>query len=266
MNAPATLITAQNLILGYNLQHPIIQNFSAVVSSNQFIGVFGANGAGKTTFLRSLLGLIKPLSGTLTVLGHPPKQGNVQMGYMPQALPNLQAHMSGLAILSATIRGNRWGLPLLFKKDQQEIERVVALTGAGDLVNRPFMQLSGGEKRRLLLAQALLGNPRILLLDEPLANLDPHYQYLFIQLLSDIQKTLSITILLTAHDINPLIGAMTQVLYLAGGKAVMGEANNVINNEVLSTLYGSPIEVFEYQGRVFVMHSTTGQVENAHCH
>lgn len=259
------VITAHDLSLGYDAQHPVISKFSGVIERGQFVGVFGANGSGKTTLLRSLLGLLKPISGELNVLGHTPKQGDLNIGYMPQAIPTLQTSTSGSALLAATINGHRFGLPLLSKEAHLEIERIVTLVGAENLVHRPFMELSGGERRRLLLAQALLGNPPILLLDEPLAHLDPHYQHVLIELLVNIQKACGITLLLTAHDINPLLGAMTQMLYLAGGKAILGDTNNVINSEILSNLYGSPIEVIRHHGRVFVIHTNTGQVENASC-
>lgn len=260
------LITAKALAIGYDPQCPVIQQFDATIPQGQFIGVFGANGAGKTTLLRSLLGLIKPLQGELTLMGHTPRRGDVRIGYMPQAIPSAHTSMSGKTILAATIRGNCWGLPRLSASERESIDRVVEFVGAKDIVHRPFAALSGGERRRLLLAQALLGDPKLLLLDEPLANLDPHYQHLFIDLLSRIHKAFGITVLLTAHDINPLLGTMTEVLYLAGGKAVIGEVDQVVNNTILSRLYGSPIEVFKHQGRVFVMHSNTGQVENASCH
>ncbi len=266
MQNPHPIITAKNLAIGYDPQCPVIQQFDATIASGQFIGVFGANGAGKTTLLRSLLGLIKPLAGELSIMGHTPKRGDARIGYMPQAIPNAQTTMSGKTILAATIRGHRWGLPRLSQSERHAIDHVVVFVGAEDIVNRPFAQLSGGERRRLLLAQALLGNPTILLLDEPLANLDPHYQHLLIDLLSRVHKQFAITVLLTAHDINPLLGTMTQVLYLAAKKAVIGDVDQIVNNTVLSHLYGSPIEVFKHQGRVFVMHSNTGQVENASCH
>lgn len=266
-DVPTTsIITATNLTIGYDAQSPVIENFSGSIARGQFVGIFGANGAGKTTLLRHLLGLHKPLQGELTIMGSKPKHGNPSIGYMPQTLPTAQTSMSGRAILKAAIRGHIWGLPWISQSARAEIERIVSLIHAENIIDRPFAQLSGGERRRLLLGQALLGNPEILLLDEPLANLDPHHQYALIDLLSHVQKTLQLTVLLTAHDINPLLNTMTQVLYLAGKKAVIGDINDVVNSTVLSQLYGSPIDVFKHQGRVFVMHSGTGQVENVSCH
>jgi zinc/manganese transport system ATP-binding protein len=263
---PTAVIHAQDLCVGYDGKTPVINHFSGDIASGQFVGVFGANGAGKTTLLCCMLGLIKPLSGELHILGSAPQRGHTHIGYLPQGLPNLPVNVSGAALLAATLGGHRWGLPILTAQQREEIARVVSFVGADALVDRPFMQLSGGERRRLLLAQALLGSPQLLLLDEPLANLDPHYQYTLIELLARVQTELGITLLLTAHDINPLIGVMTQVLYLAQGKAVLGTVDEILTSDVLSHLYESPIEVIRQQGRVFVLHSKTGQAENASCH
>jgi len=259
------VIQARHLTLGYNVSKPVIRDFDAIIAKDQFIGIFGANGAGKTTLLRCLLGFIKPISGELTVLEHKPRRGNQAIGYMPQALPSVHPSISGAALLMATINGHRFGLPLVSRQDQINMEEIIALIGVENLVNKPFMELSGGEQRLLWLAQALLGKPKVLLLDEPLANLDIHHQHHLIALLARIQKTLGITLLLTAHDINPLMDAMTQALYLANGKAAIGSTDEIITSQTLSDLYDSPIEVIHHQDRVFVIHSHTGQIENAPC-
>ncbi len=263
--SPFPAIVADGLTLGYPGK-PIIEHFTATIEMGQFVGIFGPNGSGKTTFLRSLLGLIKPLNGKLMVLGQVPRSGHAQIGYMPQWMQATNVGVSGSALLAATIRGNRWGLPFQSRRERKAMERVIELVGAQHYAHRPFSQLSGGERQRLLLAQALLGEPQILLLDEPLANLDPHYQKSLISLIENIRQQLGITVLLTAHDINPLLGFMTKVLYLARGRAVIGTVNQVITSETLSALYDSPIEVIHYQDRILVIHKSTGQPENVVCH
>lgn len=257
-------ISAENLTLGYK-NYPVIKNFSESITQGQFVGIFGPNGAGKTTLLRSILGLLKPLQGDLKILGQSPRRGNLQIGYLPQFSPTLNVSISGQTLLAASLRGNQWGLPMTSAKQQKEIAKVVNLVGATHYVKRPFMQLSGGERQRLLLAQALLGNPKILLLDEPLANLDPHYQYILVDLLEQIRQQLGVTLLLTAHDVNPLAHVMTRVLYLARGQAAIGSVQEVITSETLTALYGSPMEVIHLDGRIFVMNRNTGQTENAVC-
>lgn len=262
----SALLHASCVSLGYNAHHLIVQDFNATIAAGQFIGIFGPNGAGKTTLLQSLLGTIPVLDGTLTLLGKTPKKGNPLVGYMPQHLPRIHPRISTGALLGATISGHRWGLPWLSAASKANLDLIVCTLDAQHLMNKPFMSLSGGEERRIWLAQALLGQPKILLLDEPLAHLDMHYQHLLVRLLSRIQKQWGITILLTAHDINPLLPVMTQVLYLASGKAAMGSTKAVINSDTLSRLYGTPIEVVRCQDRIFVIHSHTGKIENVACH
>lgn len=259
------ILHANNATLGYP-GYPVIEDFSGDIEAGAFLGIFGPNGAGKTTLLQCLLGLIKPLKGSLTVLGETPHSGNAQIGYVPQALPKLNIPISGRALLQSTVKGTRFGLPLLSPNEKAQIEHAIELMGAQGYADRPFMSLSGGEKRRLLIAQALLGNPIILLLDEPLANVDPHYQNTLVELLDDVRREQNITVLLTAHDINPLIKVMTKILYLAEKKAVIGTVDEVITSNTLTQLYGTPIEVIRHDGRLFVMHSTTGKTENVVCH
>lgn len=265
IEATATAIYAEHLSLAYH-SHKVIEDCSFRIQLGQFIGIFGANGAGKTTLLRSLLGLIPIERGRLLVLDKIPGRGHLAIGYVPQNLPVLNVAISGFALLAASINATRLGLPWLSKAQRMEINRVIHTIGAENYAHRPFMELSGGEKRRLMIGQALLGKPRILLLDEPLANLDPHYQHLLIDLLNKLRQELGLTLLVTAHDVNPLLGVMNQVLYLAKGRAVLGSVEEVITSETLSSLYGSKIEVLRQNGRVFVMHASTGQAENVSCH
>lgn len=262
---PQAAISASNLGLCLKDRY-ILQGFTASIEPGQFVGVFGPNGAGKTTLLRCFLGLV-PWEGDLVVLGRSPRGGHPQVGYMPQMLPTLQVRISGRALLAAAVSGHTLGLPALGCKMRAKVNHVIELTGISDVVDEPFVYLSGGHQRRLMLAQALLGDPHLLLLDEPLANLDPAYQHTFVECLSGLCQALGVTILLTSHDINPLIGVITQVLYLARGQAAVGSVESVLNSESLSALYDAPIEVIrDHHGRMFVIHTHTGQIENVACH
>jgi zinc/manganese transport system ATP-binding protein len=157
-------------------------------------------------------------------------------------------------------------LPLLDAAGRAEIGRVLDIVEAAPLADRPIADLSGGELQRLLLAQALLGKPRLLLLDEPLISLDPHFQQAVVALVRRIQRALGITVLFTAHELNPLLDVMDRVLYLGHGAAALGTVAEVMTGAVLSRLYDTPIEVARVNGRIFVM-SPHGAVENeAHRH
>lgn len=263
-NSPAIL--AKQLKLGYD-QAVILRAFDAAIYPGEFIGVFGPNGAGKSTLLKAILGLIKPVSGELLVLNKPVKRGNVNIGYLPQMRSQIAyTQFSGRMFVASAMNGNRWGAPYLTRAQQLEIDRVIQLVEAERYANRPLYQLSGGERQRLLLAQTLLGSPQILLLDEPLANLDPRYQESLVDLVQRLQRELKITVLFTAHDVNPLLGVMNRVLYLARGNAALGTVQQIITSEQLTALYQAPIEVIQHQNRLFVISKERGIIDyGTHC-
>ncbi|OMT04588.1 ATP-binding cassette domain-containing protein, partial [Burkholderia pseudomallei] len=154
--------------------------------------------------------------------------------------------------------GHRWGLPHASAAVAADVDRVLDLVGASALAKRPLSELSGGERQRLLLAQCLLGTPTLLLLDEPLISLDPNHQRGVVELVRRVQRELGITVLFSAHELNPLLNALDRVLYLGNGVAALGTVDEVITKPVLSRLYGSPIDVMRVNGRIFVM---SGDVE-----
>lgn len=247
------VIVTKNLALGYTGASPIVTQINLNIHQGEFIGILGSNGSGKSTFLRALLGLIKPLEGQINILGTK-QSNNTQIGYMPQVRSHMSsAHLSGRSLLEASYNGTSYGLPFISKEHKQEIARVIERVQATSFADRSLMKLSGGERQRIYLAQALLGKPRILLLDEPLSNLDPRFQETFITLLQEIQQEEKMTILFTAHDVNPLLHVMSRVLYFARGKAAIGNIDEVITSQKLSSLYGTPIEVIELKNRLFVL-------------
>jgi zinc/manganese transport system ATP-binding protein len=232
----------------------ILSRVSLAIESGEFIGVLGPNGSGKTTLLRATLGLVRPDSGSIRVLGKPARRGNPAVGYMPQARRNVGAlRLSGWDFVASAANGHKWGLPGARAAGRREIDWALALVGAAELARRPLAETSGGERQRLLLAQALLGRPRLLLLDEPLISLDPHHQRVVVELVRELQKELGVTVLFSAHEINPLLVALDRVLYLGSGQAALGRVEEVITGPVLSRLYGSEIEVLRIGNRIFVM-------------
>ena len=251
-----SVITTHQLSLGYD-HHPIVANMTMSIERGEFIGILGPNGSGKSTFLRALLGLVKPLSGQINVLSETPTRGNTNIGYMPQMRSHVSiANLSSRALLQSACDGLRYGLPLLAKSKKADIEKLLDMVGSTTYADRPFNQLSGGERQRIYLAEALLDHPPILLLDEPLSNLDPKYQDLFIMLLNEIRKNLNVTILFTAHDPNPLLHIMDRVLFIANGKSAIGSIDQIITNETLSGIYGTPIQVLHFKNRLFVLSET----------
>lgn len=237
----------------------ILRDTGFVVNQGEFIGVLGPNGAGKTTLMRAVLGLVPAASGAIRVLGQPVERGNAAIGYMPQTRSALAGRrVRGRDFVAMAADGHRWGLPHADSKTRADVERVLDLVGGRQLAERPLSELSGGERQRLLLAQCLLGNPKLLLLDEPLISLDPHHQKSVVELVRRVQQELGIAVLFSAHELNPLLHALDRVLYLGSGVAALGTVDEVITRPVLSRLYGSPIDVMRVNGRIFVM---SGDVE-----
>ena len=174
--------------------------------------------------------------------------------------------LSGWDFVAGAVDGHRLGLPVLGRAGRAEVDRVLDLVGARDLARRPLAQTSGGERQRLLLAQTLIGRPRLLLLDEPLISLDPHHQRSVVELAKALQAELGIAVLFSAHELNPLLGALDRVLYLGGGQAALGTVDEVITGPVLSRLYGSEIDVVRLRGRIFVMSGSHDMEHDEHRH
>ena len=244
----------------------ILDGLDLAIGPREFIGVLGPNGAGKTTLMRAILGLLRPASGAIQVLGQPAARGNPAIGYMPQSRAAVASmRLSGWDFVAGVVNGHRLGLPFSGKAGRAEVDRALDLVGASLLARRPLTETSGGERQRLLLAQALIGRPRMLLLDEPLMSLDPHHQRGVVELVQALQAELGIAVLFSTHELNPLLGVLDRVLYLGRGQAALGTVAEVITGPVLSRLYGSEIDVVHLKGRIFVM-SGDGDVARADDH
>lgn len=232
----------------------VLKDVNVQVFPGEFVGLIGPNGAGKSTLFKVILGLLSPTQGSVRVLGRAAKRGDRLIGYVPQKLfldPNIPLRARDLVSLG--LDGHRWGVPLPSKVRKKRVDDMLKAVDAYRFADSPVGQLSGGEQQRLLIAQALLTDPRILLLDEPLSNLDIKSAYEVVNLVSRIGREKGIAVILVAHDMNPLLSVMDRVLYLAEGKAVMGRVEEVFRNDVLSGLYGYPVEVLHVNGRIMVV-------------
>jgi len=228
------------------------------VNQGEFIVVLGPNGAGKSTLLKLLLGLLKPGAGVVRVLGNSPRRGNQAIGYAPQHRV-LEADLALRArdVVGFGLDGHRWGTGLPSSKRRAMIDKALQEVDASAFADAPVGQLSGGEQQRLLLAQALLTNPRLLLLDEPLANLDLAHQQEMVALIAQVCRARNVTVMLVAHDINPLLPVVDRVIYMANGHSAIGTPDEVITSSTLTQLYGSPVEVVQALDRVFVVGAET---------
>jgi zinc/manganese transport system ATP-binding protein len=245
----------------------VLADASFAIERGEFIGVLGPNGAGKTTLMRAILGLIAPSGGSIRVFDRFPQRGDADIGYLPQVrtvLPDL--HVRGLDFIASCVRGERWGVPVLGQVDRDMINKTLVAVGARELAERPLAEMSGGERQRLLLAQALLGEPRLLLLDEPLISLDHRYQEAVVELVRGFARERNITVLFSAHELNQLVGALDRVLYLGNGQAALGTIEDVVTSPVLSRLYGTDIEVVRAGGHIFVLSRGRDVERSDHLH
>jgi zinc/manganese transport system ATP-binding protein len=227
---------------------------SIEIAQGEFAAILGPNGSGKTTLLRVLLGELALTRGTVAVLGRAAGASKGQLGYLPQRRHfDTGTRIRGIDLVRLGLDGARWGLPLR-RRGGERVDEVLELVGAGSYATRPIGTLSGGEQQRLLIAQALVSQPRLLILDEPLDSLDLPNQGAVAALIERICRQEQVAVLLVAHDVNPLLSYLDRVVYFGAGRAVVGEPRRVITAETLTRLYGVPVEVLQTaDGRLVVV-------------
>ena len=260
------VITANDLAIRLG-ERTIWRGATFGIRAGEFVAVLGPNGAGKSTLLRLLLGLIRPSEGQVEVLGRTPRLGSPLVGYMPQRRTlDPEMAVSGRDFVALGVDGHEWGFALpnaASRRKRDKVQAALTAVEATAFADRPIGRLSGGEQKRLLLAQALVGQPRLLLLDEPLTSLDLRNQSAMAQLVARAAREAGITVLLVAHDINPLLPVVNRVMYIARGQVIVGTPEEVITTESLSRLYDAPIEVIhDSRGRMVVV----GVDEDPHLH
>lgn len=235
-------------------QRQVLQDIQFAIEPGEFVGLIGPNGAGKTTLLNIILGLRHPQRGSVKIAGHTAKSGSQWVGYVPQKIHfDYDTPMRARDLVALGLDGHRFGIPLPSKTRQAKVDEVLAAVNALQFADAPIGRLSGGEQQRLFIAQALLTQPKILLLDEPLSNLDIRSAHEVVDLVSRISKSQGIAVLLVAHDMNPLLSAMDKIIYLAAGRAAMGTLDEVVQSEVLTKLYGYEVDVLRVRNRILVI-------------
>lgn len=263
----AYVIEARGLAGGY-AGRVVWSGADFTVAHGEFVAVLGPNGAGKSTLLKMLLGLLPPLAGELSILGSPPRRGSPHIGYVPQGR-NLDAAVTfrGVDLVGLGVDGHRWGFRVPTRPRRElmsSVAEALETVGASDYARRRVGEMSGGERQRLMLAQALVSKPQLLLLDEPFANLDVRHQSVMARVVAEVAAEQRLSVVLVAHDINPLRRVVDRVCYVAGGRVAIGTPDEVVTGPVLSRLYGGPVEVLtDSRGRRFVVGL---EEETAHPH
>ncbi len=224
------------------------------VAPGEFLAVLGPNGAGKTSLLRTVLGQQRLTSGTMAFLGQPVRRGHRRIGYVPQQrLLEAGTPLRARDMIAQGVTGSRWGIRPERKAERERIDRIVDEVGATAFADAPVAELSGGEQQRTRVGQAIAADPALLLCDEPLISLDLRHQRGVTELIDRQRRERGAAVLFVTHDVNPILDVVDRVLYIAGGRFRIGAPDEVLRADVLSDLYGTPVDVVRTMGRIVIV-------------
>jgi zinc/manganese transport system ATP-binding protein len=258
MTATAPVLSLRSATLSFG-DRQLWHNLDLEVRPGEFLAVLGGNGTGKTSLLKTILGQQKLTSGTIEFLGKPVEHGSRRIGYIPQQkLLEQGTPLRARDLVAFGVNGHRWGLPISSRAERRHVDAILASVGATDYANVPVATLSGGEQQRVRVGQSIAGNPSLLLCDEPLISLDLHHQRQVSELIDEQRKAINTAVVFVTHDVNPILGMVDRVLYLAGGRFRVGTPDEVLRSEVLTHMYGTPVEVIRNRGRIVVLGAPEG--------
>lgn len=253
MNTGDSVLSLRDACLSFG-DRQLWHGLDLEVQPGEFLAVLGPNGTGKTSLLKVILGQQQLTSGEASFLGRPVTRGSRRIGYIPQQkLLGEGTPLRARDLVALGINGHRWGLPLSSRAERARVDGLLEAVEATRYARAPVATLSGGEQQRLRVAQSIADDPALLLCDEPLLSLDLAHQRAVSELIDTQRKRLGSAVIFVTHDVNPILGMVDRVLYLAGGKFTVGTPDEVLRSEVLTAMYGTPVDVFRTRGRIAVI-------------
>ena len=251
MASPVLAIKNASLTFG---ERNLWSNLNLEIQPHEFIAVIGSNGSGKSTLLKAILGQEKLSQGSIEFRGKKVTRGSRRMGYIPQHRSiDSASPMRAIDMLRLGLTGHSFGLPISSRDANAKVQHILGCVDAFDLAGKRVGELSGGELQRLRVGQAVIDEPDLILADEPLSALDLAQQKVIADLLDRERREHNSAVIFVTHDVNPILSMVDRVLYLANGKFKIGTPDEVLRSDVLSELYGTPVDVFRDQGRILVV-------------
>ena len=250
---PKPVLEIKNASLAFG-SRTLWTNLNLEIKPREVIAIIGANGSGKTSLLKAILGQIELTEGTIKLEGKPVGHGSRLIGYIPQhRVLDSGTPLRARDVLRLGLDGHRFGFALPSKKAKARVEHILGCIDGYELAKKPIGELSGGELQRLRVGQAVIGEPDLILADEPLSALDLQQQKIVAELLDRERREHDAAVIFVTHDVNPILSMVDRVLYLANGQFRIGTPDEVLTSAVLSELYGTPVDVIRNQGRIIVV-------------
>jgi ABC-type Mn2+/Zn2+ transport system ATPase subunit len=245
----APLVTFDRATLGYG-RRAVLTDLTFDIPEGDFLGLVGPNGAGKTTILRAILGSLDPMAGTVT------RDPGLRFGYVPQR--DQVDYGFPLKVIDVVMMGryDRIGLGRRPRAtDRQAACAALEHVGILDLAERPLNALSGGQKQRTLIARALVGQPNMLVLDEPTNGMDLVATTQILGLVRELHERDEITVLMVSHALNEVANYVERIALVLEGKFRIGPVDQIMTEQTLSEMYGIPVDVDSFNGHRIVLAS-----------